>query len=297
MTGARKKRRPDDVVAAYFEWQKLFRERLLAHPAAQRNPRLFALGYILSEMFDWENFSCHPSRETLAEKLGISVTQVSTLTQELADIRFICVKRRRNTSAIYTGSIPQEVNSASLPDERKSRAKEDQEVKSSPLRKASEVHFGKSSGVHPNVVRNVASNEGGGGPKPPAADISNSCSIGQPTITNDALPEPAPSSRLEAATGASSASEPPEDEADDQLTIFHGAIEPKAFLDSIDDHVPIKAASDEALRCLVGYFVDGMKFSHETRHELGELHRRGKLTKSAGLSVVAGKGGSRARFA
>ncbi|WP_421404417.1 hypothetical protein, partial [Agrobacterium fabrum] len=157
----KKKRRDDAVVSAFFDRQKRFRERLLAHPAAQKKPRLFALGFILSDMFDWENFDCHPSRETLADKLGVTVTQVSTLTKELAHLGFIQVKRRRNTSAIYVGRIPQEVNSTSLPDVLKLAANEDQEVKSSASRKSSAVDFGKSSAVDPNVVRNIALNVGG----------------------------------------------------------------------------------------------------------------------------------------
>lgn len=109
MTEIAKKRRDTAVVSTFFDWQKRFRESLLVHPAAQKNPRLFVLGYILSDMFDWQNFDCHPSRETLAEKLGVTVTQVSTLTKELANIEFIRVKRRRNTSAVYVGRMPQEV--------------------------------------------------------------------------------------------------------------------------------------------------------------------------------------------
>ncbi|UXS08201.1 helix-turn-helix domain-containing protein [Agrobacterium tumefaciens] len=171
MTEKAKKRRDTAVVSAFFDWQKRFRESLLVHPAAQKNPRLFVLGYILSDMFDWQNFDCHPSRETLADKLGVTVTQVSTLTKELADKGFIQVKRRRNTSAVYVGKMPPEVTSSSLPANVTSRVTGNQEVKSSTLRKSSAVDFGKSSALVPNVVRNVGSNVGGGAHAPAAPSV------------------------------------------------------------------------------------------------------------------------------
>ncbi|NTA46872.1 hypothetical protein G6L34_02035 [Agrobacterium tumefaciens] len=171
MTEIAKKRRDTAIVSTFFDWQKRFRERLLVHPASQKNPRLFCLGFILSDMFDWENFDCHPSRENLAAKLGVTVTQVSTLTKELANIGFIHVKRRRNTSAIYIGQMPQEVKSSSLPKGVTSHVTDDQENKSSAFRKSSVVDFGKSSGLAPNVVRNVGSDVGGGAHAPAAPSV------------------------------------------------------------------------------------------------------------------------------
>lgn len=171
MTETAKKRRDTAIVSTFFDWQKRFRERLLVHPASQKNPRLFCLGFILSDMFDWENFDCHPSRENLAAKLGVTVTQVSTLTKELANMGFIHVKRRRNTSAIYVGQMPQEVNSSSLPKGVTSHVTDDQENKSSALRKSSVVDFGKLSGLVPNVVRNVGFDVGGGAHAPAAPSV------------------------------------------------------------------------------------------------------------------------------
>lgn len=189
MTEIAKKRRDTAIVSTFFDWQKRFRERLLVHPASQKNPRLFCLGFILSDMFDWENFDCHPSRENLAAKLGVTVTQVSTLTKELANMGFIHVKRRRNTSAIYIGQMPQEVNSSSLPEGVTSHVTDDQESKSSALRKSSVVDFGKSSGLVPNVVRNVGSNVGGGAHAPAAPSVFTVGDLAQ--LPNDIFIPPA----------------------------------------------------------------------------------------------------------
>lgn len=161
----KKRRRSDEVVSAFFEWQKLYRERLLAHPAAHRNPRLFSLGYILSEMFDWETYECDPGREHLAKRLGVDVRSISPLTHELQEIGFLRIKRRRNRSAVYFGMTIQEETQASYPDD-------DQEGKSSRSREGSKLPIRKGSQLPPNVVGNVVLNEVGGAPHAPADAIA-----------------------------------------------------------------------------------------------------------------------------
>lgn len=102
---------------------------------------------------------------------------------------FIHVKRRRNTSAIYIGQMPQEVNSSSLPEGVTSHVTDDQESKSSALRKSSVVDFGKSSGLVPNVVRNVGSNVGGGAHAPAAPSVFTVGDLAQ--LPNDIFIPPA----------------------------------------------------------------------------------------------------------
>ncbi len=266
----RKKRRDDAVVSAYFDWQKRFRQQLLAHPAAQRNPRLFCLGFVLSEMFDWQNFDCHPSRENLAEKLGITVTQVSALTKELAHLGFIQVKRRRNTSAIYVGTMPQEVNSTSLPDAVKSDADEDQEVKSSEVRKSSAVDFGKSSGLDPNVVRNVALNEGGGALHAPAADT---------VINNDLRPDQiAPASAP--LRGAAVAPEITDD--DDiiaaRVMVFSAGEDPEEFFERVADDDILGYADRQARGELLNAMVQHDRDPDDLMVKLGRRLDLGELT-------------------
>lgn len=276
MSGITKKKRRDEaVVSAFFIRQKRFREHLLAHPAAQKKPRLFALGFILSDMFDWENFDCHPSRETLAEKLGVTVTQVSTLTKELAHLGFIQVKRRRNTSAIYVGTTPQEVNSTSLPDALKADANDDQEVKSSAFRKSSAVDFGKSSAVDPNVSRDVAFNEGGGALHAPAADTVNSneftchytasghdtlCEGWEPDHTEDICADPT----LEAPVAASS--------------------DP---FGNLDDNTPLPARPVHEVDAVIRRIVGSIRLEPALHRQLRKYVVEGALTRAKANKILS----------
>lgn len=198
MTETRKKRRrSDEVASAFFEWQKLHRKRLLAHPAAQRNPRLFALGYILSEMFDWETYECDPGREYLAMRLGVDIRSISPLTHELQEIDFLRIKRRRNRSAVYFGMIPQEEKQTSCPDA-------DQEGKFSRPRKGSKLPIGKGSQLPPNVVGNVVLNEVSGAPHAPSDAIETSCVSNNTGTAGKNDYKPAPSAAPDRASAASS---------------------------------------------------------------------------------------------
>src|SRR5690606_28167790 len=81
-------------------------------PEVKDNWRLFALGYFLSDKFDWSDYSCFYGRERLATELGIKVRHVTNLTQKLADMGFIKIKRRgRDKSSLYIGTIPSDVQS------------------------------------------------------------------------------------------------------------------------------------------------------------------------------------------
>lgn len=276
----KKPRRDDSVVAAFFSWQKRFRECLLAHPATRKNPRLFLLGYAMSDMFDWEDRSCDPSRETLAERIGVDVRSITTLTGILAKENFIKIKRRRNTSAIYTGSIPQEVKSASHPEVKSAAVPDDttggitdgQEVKSSRFRKGSGLPFGKGSGLPPNVVFEHSSERKGGGANAPAAHDTDHSSdyFGSGTIDHI---EDAPSFAPEGATGASG--------------IFRSGDSCQNLMLRIDLLAPITFASDEAMNELVDYIARQAlrmgaddKVSASLRRVIRELAKRGQLTRA-----------------
>jgi hypothetical protein len=216
----KRERRDPAVVAAFFDWQKRFRDTLLRHPEAKKKPRLFALGYILSDSFDWEDCSCFPSRELLADALGVSTTQVSTLTRELTDMGFLTVRRRRNTSAVYVGNIPQEVNCTLLPKTDESIVATALEVKSSRVRKSTGVYFGKSTTLHPNVLRNVASNEGD-----MALQANVPASDGKTGLKSNARDDSAPSSAPLGAPGASRDAHFPEPKSEADADEFMGRIE------------------------------------------------------------------------
>lgn len=191
----KRRRRSDEEVSAFFQWQKLHRKRLLAHSAVQRNPRLFALGYILSDMFDWETYECDPGREYLATRLGVDVRSISPLTHELQEIGFLRIKRRRNRSAIYLGMIPQEEKQTSCPDAN-------QEGKSSRSRKGSQLPIGKGSELPPNVVENVVLNEVSGARHAPSDAIETSSGSKNTETAGDNNYEVAPSASPDGASGA-----------------------------------------------------------------------------------------------
>lgn len=264
MSGITKKKRRDEaVVAAYFNWQKLYRERLLDHPVVKKNPRLFALGFILSEMFDWETFECDPGREYLGAKLGIDVRSISPLTHELAEIGFLHIKRRRNRSSAYTGTIPQEGKSASLPDD-------DQERKFSRVRKGSVLPIGKGSELPPNVMMNVVLNEGGGALHAPAAD----------TVINDELRSDQIAPAVAPLRGAAVAPEITDD--DDiiaaRVMVFSAGEDPEEFFERVADDDILGYADRQARGELLNAMVQHDRDPDDLMVKLGRRLDLGELT-------------------
>lgn len=259
-----RRRRSDEVVSAFFEWQKLHRERLLAHPAVQRNPRLFSLGYILSEMFDWETYECDPGREYLAARLGVVVRSISPLTHELQEIGFLRIKRRRNRSAIYLGVTPQEGKQTSYPDAN-------QEGKSSRSRKGSKLPIGKGSQLPPNVVGNVVLNEVSGAHHAPSDAIETSSGSNNTETAGDNNYEVAPSAAPGGAPGASSN----HDEGSywpSEFVLFQTFDDPAAFIEEHDPDLLIRA-EPEALRKLIKWI--GRKYGDDAVKEATErMHAR-----------------------
>jgi len=110
-TGSKGKRSKEEV-KAFFDWQRSYRERLFQHSETKRNWRIFALGYFLSDKFDWGDRSCFYGRERLAAELGVDVRTVTNLTKQLAKMGFIRIKRQgREKPSRYIGTIPPDVKS------------------------------------------------------------------------------------------------------------------------------------------------------------------------------------------
>lgn len=111
-TKSKGRKRPKEVINSFFAWKKVYLEHLFERPEVKKNMRLFGLAYYLSDHFDWEDYSCWPSRETIAEAIGVEVRTVSTLTNKLAEMGFLRVKRRGpDMSALYIGRLPNDVQS------------------------------------------------------------------------------------------------------------------------------------------------------------------------------------------
>lgn len=107
-----KGKRSKEEVKAFFDWQRSYRERLFQHSETKRNWRIFALGYFLSDKFDWSDYSCFYGRERLAAELGVDVRTVTNLTKQLAKMGFIRIKRQgREKPSRYIGTIPPDVKS------------------------------------------------------------------------------------------------------------------------------------------------------------------------------------------
>lgn len=262
-----RRRRPDEVVSAFFDWRKLYLAQLRAHPAVKRNPRLFVLGFILSDMFNWETYECDPGREHLATELGVDVRSVSPLTHELQEIGFLRIKRRRNRSAIYLGVTPQDGKQTSCPDDN-------QEGKSSRSRKGSPLPIGKGSRLPPNVVGNVVLNEVSGAHHAPSDAIETSSGSNNTETAGDNNYEVAPSAAPEGAPGASSN----QDEGNywpSEFVLFQTFDDPAAF---IEDHDPdlVVRAEPEARRDLLIWI--GREFGPEVAKEAAERMHAGTLT-------------------
>lgn len=156
-----RRQRSSEVAKAFYARQLAYRRALLESEGVRQNPRLFVLGFVLSERFDWESFDCFPKRETMAKEVGVSPTQVTSLLKDLVQMGFIRIKRRRNESSVYAGTIPQEVKCSSLPDRSPNGELGRSEVKSSRSRKSTGLNIRKSSGLSPNDTSNDALNDGG----------------------------------------------------------------------------------------------------------------------------------------
>lgn len=109
---SKSRKRSKETVNAFFAWRKVYLGRLFDRKEVKKNMRLFGLAFYLSEHFDWEDYSCWPSRETIAEAIGVEVRTVSTLTNKLAEMGFLRVKRRGpDMSALYIGRLPDDAQS------------------------------------------------------------------------------------------------------------------------------------------------------------------------------------------
>lgn len=101
-----------DTIKAFYSWAKEWKTLIRKHPETKKTPNLYMLADVLTEHFDWMNFDCFPSRETIAEEMGeITVRTVTNLTDKLTTMGFLEVRRRgRNNSNLYTGIMPDERN-------------------------------------------------------------------------------------------------------------------------------------------------------------------------------------------